>query len=652
MQTSPFKSFTSSLFSTLQRLGQSLTLPVAVLPAAGLMVALGRVLTDFTHNDKSFTYQLGKVLFASGLSVFEQLSLIFAVGVALGFTNTAGIAALGAVTGYFAFATVLKTVGDILHLTSAINTGVFGGICVGFLVAWLYNRYHTVKLHPVLGFFSGKRLIPIISVFSSVILALVFVVIWPPIQGGIHSFGESAMASYFGPSLFASVKRLLIPVGLHHVLYPSFLYEFGSFTTATGSVVHGDSTRYFAGDPTAGRFMASEFPIMIFGLPAAALAMTLRAKAKNRKLIAGVMLSAALTSIITGITEPIEFAFTFVAPPLYIAHAVITFFSGFLTSFFDIHLGYTFSSGLIDLVLGFFNQKNISYLFLIVGPVIALTYFGVFYWAIGFFNFKTPGREDEDLNLDDTNTSSATPTKSDGSLTNKASGVLIAIGGSENIINMEACITRLRLIVKNDQLIDQPALKRLGASGVMKAGGGNVQIVFGVESDFLKTEIQQVIAAGNNQSIKINSPINGKVVALADIPDETFAGEIMGKTIGILPTEGLVVAPFDGLVASLFHTNHAIGLVSKDGLELLIHVGIDTVKMKGEGFTALVKKGDQVIKGQKLIEFDLKLIEQKAKSLITPIVITNPDQFSKIEISVSPGTQVKANETLWKCVKK
>ena len=649
MQTStPFSRFTSSAFATLQRLGQSLTLPVAVLPAAGLMVALGRVFTDFTHNEKALPYQLGKILFASGLSVFEQLSLIFAVGVALGFTNTAGIAGLGAVTGYFAFASVLKTAGELLHLSVAINTGVFGGICVGFLVAWLYNRYHTVKLHPVLGFFSGKRLIPIISVFGAVGLALVFVIIWPPIQGGIRAFGESVMAASLGPSIFASVKRLLIPVGLHHVLYPSFLYEFGSFTTATGAIVHGDSTRYFAGDPTAGRFMASEFPIMIFGLPAAALAMTLRAKAQNRKLIAGVMLSAALTSIITGITEPIEFAFTFVAPPLYIAHAVITFLSGYLTSLFDIHLGYTFSCGLIDLTLGFFNQKNVSYLFLVVGPVIALTYFFVFYWAIGFFNFKTPGREDEDPNLEDSAVSSIPVTKSNQNLTDKATGVLAAIGGSDNIINMEACITRLRLILKNDQLVDQPALKRLGSSGVMKAGGGNVQIVFGVESDFLKTEIQQVIAIEKANTKKISSPIIGKVVALAEIPDQTFAGEIVGKTVGILPSEGSVFAPFDGKVASVFHTNHAIGLVSKDGLELLVHIGIDTVKMKGEGFKVLVKNGDTVTQGQKLIEFDRKLIEQKAKSLITPIVITNPDQFPKLEMIATPGKAVKSGDSLWK----
>jgi len=634
--------FMNSSFATLQRLGQALTLPVAVLPAAGLMVALGRMFTDFTKTESGFFYQFGKVLYASGLSVFEQLSLIFAVGVALGFTNTAGISGLAAVTGYFAFASVLKTVGDALHLPSAIDAGVFGGICVGFLVAWLYNRYHQVKLHPVLGFFSGKRMIPILSVFACVLLGLLFVVIWPPIQGGIQSFGESVMGSPFGPSIYAATKRLLIPVGLHHVFYPSFLYQFGSFTTATGAVVHGDATRYFAGDPTAGRFMASEFPIMLFGLPAAALAMTLRAKPQNRKLIAGVMLSAALTSIITGITEPIEFAYTFVAPPLYLAHAVLTFFVGYLTTVFDIHLGYTFSSGLIDLVLGLFNEKHIGYLFFVVGPITFALYFGVFYWAIGFFDFKTPGREDEDLISDPSDQKPAT------NLTEKAGKVLVAIGGSSNIVNMSACITRLRLILKNDQAIDEPALKRLGASGVMKAGGGNVQIVFGVESDFLKTEIQNVIDREKTTEKTVGSPLDGKIIALNEIPDETFATEIMGKTMALIPTSNVVIAPFDGSVAMLFHTHHAIGLMSKDGLELLIHIGIDTVKMNGEGFKAFVKDGEEIKAGQKLIEFDPHLISEKAKSLVTPIVITNPDAFPQLHLLAQPGTSIQTGDELWK----
>ncbi|MBS1960040.1 MAG: PTS transporter subunit EIIC [Bdellovibrionales bacterium] len=622
-------------------------LPVSVLPAAGLMVAAGRMFTDFTKDETSISYQIGKVLYSSGLSVFEQLSLIFAVGVAVGFTGSAGVSGLAAVTGFFAFTTVLKTFGEILHLDTAINTGVLGGIMVGALVANLYNRYHTVKLHPVLGFFSGKRLVPILSVLASVALALVFVVVWPPIQTGIHNFGVSVMGSEFGPSIYASIKRLLIPVGLHHVFYPSFLYEFGEFTTAAGKVVHGETTRYFAGDPSAGRFMASEFPMMIFGLPAAALAMTLRAKPQNRKMVAGIMLTAALTSIITGITEPIEFAFIFVAPPLYIAHACLAFISGMLTSAFDIHLGYTFSSSLIDLFLGYFNQKNVSMLFLVVGPIMAVAYFSVFYWAIGFFDFKTPGREDTDI-LAQTGDGASAP----ASLVEKAAAVLVAIGGAQNIQTMEACITRLRLSLKNPGAIDEKKLKALGASGIMKAGQ-NVQIVFGVESDFLKTEIQKIVAMGgdvfpsqNGAGKGVGSPLTGNVLAASQIPDQTFAQEMMGKTIAILPTSNVVTAPFDGEVATLFHTHHALGLVSKEGLEVLIHIGIDTVKMNGEGFKAFIKQGDKVTKGQKLIEFDRSLIEKKAKSLVTPIVITNADQFPKLQLVA--GSNITTGDNLWK----
>jgi glucose-specific phosphotransferase system IIA component len=483
-------------------------------------------------------------------------------------------------------------------------------------------------------------LIPILSVFASVILALIFVVVWPPIQNGIHNFGESVMGSEFGPSIYASIKRLLIPVGLHHVFYPSFLYEFGSYTDATGKVLHGEATRYFAGDPTAGKFMASEFPIMIFGLPAACLAMTLRAKPERRKMIAGIMLSAALTSIITGITEPIEFAFTFVAPLLYIIHCCLAFVSGYLTTLFNIHLGYTFSASLIDLGLGYFNQKNISMLFLVVGPIMAVLYFSIFYWAIGFFNFKTPGREDDDMLVDGTEV--MTPALGSNLLQDKAAKVLVAIGGPSNIQGLEACITRLRLQLTDSSKIDQPALKRLGAAGVMNAGGGNVQIVFGVESDLLKTEIQKIIKNGNPSAGKsIAHPIKGSAVALSEIPDETFAGEIMGSTIGIRPSEGMVTAPFDGVVTTLFHTNHAIGLTSNEGVELLIHVGIDTVKMGGKGFKPFVKTGDQIKKGQKLIEFDLELIRSQAKSIISPIVVTNTDDIKGLTKSTS-------GDVLWK----
>jgi phosphotransferase system glucose/maltose/N-acetylglucosamine-specific IIC component len=394
-----FVSTNKSFFSILQKVGQSLMVPVSVLPAAGLLVALARYMQGFATDAAGVvTHPLlnavAKVLFTGGLAIFEQLPVVFAVGVAIGFTGGAGVAGLSAVVGYFTLANVLKVVGELRELPLKIDTGVFGGILIGLLSASLYKRYFQTKLHPVFGFFSGKRLVPIVTAASSVFVAVLLAFLWPPVQSAIRNFGVFVMGSSIGPAFYAAGKRLLIPVGLHHVYYPSFLYEFGEFVTKTGEVLRGDATRYFGGDPTAGRFMASEFPIMLFGLPAAALAMTLRARPERRKMVAGVMLSAALTSIITGITEPIEFAFIFVAPILFVFHVLAAFCSGLLTNVFDIHQGYTFSASLIDWAVGYFNQKNSMQLFLIVGPLVACVYFGVFYTAIGWLNLKTPGRDE------------------------------------------------------------------------------------------------------------------------------------------------------------------------------------------------------------------------------------------------------------------
>jgi glucose-specific phosphotransferase system IIA component len=386
--------------------------------------------------------------------------------------------------------------------------------------------------------------------------------------------------------------------------------------------------------------------MMIFGLPAACLAMVLRARRNRRKAIAGMMISAALTSIITGITEPIEFAFTFVAPLLYVVHAGLAFVSGMLTSYFDIHLGYTFSASLIDLALGYFNQKNVSMLFFVVGPVMAILYFSCFYFLIGFFDFKTPGRE---LEID-SNESEESPPSTTPVLSEKAANVLAALGGKENISTLDACITRLRLTLKDSQLLDEPALKMLGASGVMKAGGGNTQIVFGVESDFLKMEIQKLMLQDPRN---ILSPLQGYFKPLNEIPDETFKSEMMGPTVAIQPipnASGLnqVTAPFAGTIATMFRTGHAVGLVSDSGVEVLIHIGIDTVKMNGEGFFPKVKDGDRVRAGQVLIEYDLKKVESQAKSSITPIVITNSDAFDLQRQELKLGSKIATNAIIWK----
>ncbi len=606
--------------------------PVSVLPAAGLLVAIGRLLIDSSESDGQTTnaliHGLGKIFFSGGLAIFEQLPVVFAVGVAIGFTGGAGIAGLAAAVGYYTMINVIKVVADERALAMAVNTGVFGGIIMGLVTARLYHRYSEIKLHPVFGFFSGKRFVPIVTAGSSIVVGIILAYVWPPIQSEIREFGVSVMGSWFGPASYAAVKRALIPVGLHHVYYPPFLYEFGEFVTSTGQTVRGEATRYFAGDPSAGRFMASEFPMMLFGLPAATLAMYLRTPANKRKAVAGIFLSAALTSIITGITEPIEFAFIFVAPVLFVFHIGAAFICGVLTTAFDIHLGYTFSASIIDFFLGLFNAKNSALLFLVVGPIVGLMYFTVFYYLIEKLDIKTPGRDIEGED-DASNTV----------VSNRSQEILVALGGSNNLVHLDACITRLRLTVKDSNRVDKIRLKVLGAAGILDAGGGNMQVIMGVESDHIKEEIQSLIKSEKNSGLSIRSPMKGRVLPLSKVPDATFSEKILGEGIAIDPTEGIVYAPVDARVAQIFKTNHAIGLVTEDGLEILIHVGIDTVKMDGRGFKSFVKKGDFVKSGDKMLEFDVELVRKEAKSTITPIIITNMSEIKSLNFIETTDTR-------------
>lgn len=617
--------FRTNAFAQLQKLGQSLMLPVSVLPAAGLLVALGRALQGAKGN--VIITGVGDLCYSGGISIFEQMPTLFAVGVAIGYSSGAAIAGLAAVAGYFTLINVLKTTTTLMGLKLAINTGVFGGIMVGLMSAALYKKFHDTKLPQFLGFFSGKRLVPIVTAASAVVLGLVLSLVWPPIQQGINDFGVAIMGSDLGPSFFSAVKRALIPVGLHHVFYPPFLYQFGEFVTSTGEIVRGEASRYYAGDPSAGIFMGGEYPMMIFGLPATCLAMYLRAKKERRKQIAGVMTAAALTAIITGITEPIEFSFIFVAPILFIAHIVLSFFAALATSMMDVHLGYTFSASVIDLIMGAFNAHNMSKMLFITGPLTALAYFGVFYWLIGLLDLKTPGRED----AVEEDTSAGPVSKSD-----KAVKVLAALGGKDNIKTIDACITRLRLSVKDFGAVNVAAFKPLGATGHVHAGGGNLQVIFGVESDMLKEEIKKVMASAPSANV-ITSPIEGTILDLSKVPDEMFSQKMMGEGIAIDPTNGKVYAPCSGTIGTIFKTNHAVAIAADNGAELLIHVGIDTVKMNGDGFKGHVKNGDVVKKGQLLIEFDLEKVKKHAKSHITPVVVTNSADLGGVSILKSNG---------------
>ncbi|WP_047154932.1 glucose-specific PTS transporter subunit IIBC [Aneurinibacillus tyrosinisolvens] len=635
-------------FQVLQQVGRALMTPVAVLPAAGLLLRFG---------DKDLLNM--PVVKQAGGIIFNNLPLIFAVGVAIGFAGGDGVAALAAVIGYLVLTETLDNMAAMLHLRPPfagaehiINMGVFGGIIIGLVAALLYRRYHDIKLHPVLGFFAGKRFVPIITALTALILGVVFAFIWPPIQVGIDVASNWVMRSSAGPFFFGFIQRLLIPFGLHHIFQTPFYFTMGSYVDpSTGKVVTGDMARFFAGDPTAGRFMAGLFPYMIFGLPAAALAMIHEARPERRKAVSGILISAALTSMLTGITEPVEFSFLFVAPVLFFIHAFLAGVSFTVLDLLGVRHGYTFSGGGIDYVLNY-GLSTRGWMIIPVGLVLAVIYYSMFRFAIRKWNLATPGREtDEELQ------EVRGPAETGGSL---ASGVLSALGGKENLTALDACITRLRVSVADPSKVDKGELKRLGATGVLEMGN-NLQAIYGTQSDTLKEQIKAIINGASVENIPVKpetvttdvprkeggieyivAPMTGDVVDIAEVPDQVFAGKMMGDGFAIQPAEGKVYSPVKGKVMTAFPTGHAVGLVSDTGLEILIHVGIDTVKLNGEGFKLLVKEGDNVEVGAPLLEADLSYIKEHAPSYITPVVFTNLRENQTLKVT---SKQAEATRT-------
>ncbi|WP_341975594.1 glucose-specific PTS transporter subunit IIBC [Staphylococcus aureus] len=650
------------LFGQLQRIGKALMLPVAILPAAGLLLAIGTAIQGealqhylpFIQNGG--VQNVAKLMTAAGSIIFENLPMIFALGVAIGLAGGDGVAAIAAFVGYII---MNKTMGDFLQVTPknvtdpasgyasilgipTLQTGVFGGIIIGALAAWCYNKFYNINLPSYLGFFAGKRFVPIMMATTSFILAFPMALIWPTIQTGLNAFSTGLLDSNTGVAvfLFGFIKRLLIPFGLHHIFHAPFWFEFGSWKNAAGEIIHGDQRIFIeqireGAHLTAGKFMQGEFPVMMFGLPAAALAIYHSAKPENKKVVAGLMGSAALTSFLTGITEPLEFSFLFVAPLLFFIHAVLDGLSFLTLYLLDVHLGYTFSGGFIDYVLlGVLPNKTQWWLVIPVGLVYAVIYYFVFRFLIVKLKYKTPGREDKQ--------SQAVT----ASATELPYAVLEAMGGKANIKHLDACITRLRVEVNDKSKVDVPGLKDLGASGVLEVGN-NMQAIFGPKSDQIKHEMQQIM---NGQVVEnpttmeddkdetvvvaedksttselshiVHAPLTGEVTPLSEVPDQVFSEKMMGDGIAIKPSQGEVRAPFNGKVQMIFPTKHAIGLVSDSGLELLIHIGLDTVKLNGEGFTLHVEEGQEVKQGDLLINFDLDYIRNHAKSDITPIIVT------------------------------
>ncbi|HDE6807768.1 TPA: PTS transporter subunit IIABC [Staphylococcus aureus] len=650
------------LFGQLQRIGKALMLPVAILPAAGLLLAIGTAIQGealqhylpFIQNGG--VQNVAKLMTAAGSIIFENLPMIFALGVAIGLAGGDGVAAIAAFVGYII---MNKTMGDFLQVTPknvtdpasgyasilgipTLQTGVFGGIIIGALAAWCYNKFYNINLPSYLGFFAGKRFVPIMMATTSFILAFPMALIWPTIQTGLNAFSTGLLDSNTGVAvfLFGFIKRLLIPFGLHHIFHAPFWFEFGSWKNAAGEIIHGDQRIFIeqireGAHLTAGKFMQGEFPVMMFGLPAAALAIYHSAKPENKKVVAGLMGSAALTSFLTGITEPLEFSFLFVAPLLFFIHAVLDGLSFLTLYLLDVHLGYTFSGGFIDYVLlGVLPNKTQWWLVIPVGLVYAVIYYFVFRFLIVKLKYKTPGREDKQ--------SQAVT----ASATELPYAVLEAMGGKANIKHLDACITRLRVEVNDKSKVDVPGLKDLGASGVLEVGN-NMQAIFGPKSDQIKHEMQQIMngqvvenpttmeddkdetvvvaedkSATSELSHIVHAPLTGEVTPLSEVPDQVFSEKMMGDGIAIKPSQGEVRAPFNGKVQMIFPTKHAIGLVSDSGLELLIHIGLDTVKLNGEGFTLHVEEGQEVKQGDLLINFDLDYIRNHAKNDITPIIVT------------------------------
>ncbi|HFZ1633223.1 TPA: PTS N-acetyl glucosamine transporter subunit IIABC [Klebsiella pneumoniae] len=628
-----------------QRLGRALQLPIAVLPVAALLLRFGQ--PDLLN--VPFIAQAGG-------AIFDNLALIFANGVASSWSkDNAGSAALAGAVGYFVMTKAMVTINP------EINMGVLAGIITGLVAGAVYNRWAGIKLPDFLSFFGGKRFVPIATGFFCLILAAIFGYVWPPVQHAIHSGGEWIVsAGALGSGIFGFINRLLIPTGLHQVLNTIAWFQIGEFTNAAGAVFHGDINRFYAGDGTAGMFMSGFFPIMMFGLPGAALAMYLAAPKARRPMVGGMLLSVAITAFLTGVTEPLEFLFMFLAPLLYLLHAVLTGISLFIATALGIHAGFSFSAGAIDYVLMYSlpaASKNV-WMLLVMGVVFFFVYFLLFSAVIRMFNLKTPGREDKAA---DVVTEEANSNTEEG-LTQLATSYIAAVGGTDNLKAIDACITRLRLTVGDSAKVNDAACKRLGASGVVKLNKQTIQVIVGAKAESIGDEMKKVVTRGpvaaaaaapagnvataapaakpqavaNAKTVEsLVSPITGDVVALEQVPDEAFASKAVGDGIAVKPTSNIVVAPAAGTVVKIFNTNHAFCLETNNGAEIVVHMGIDTVALEGKGFKRLVEEGTDVKAGEPILEMDLDFLNANARSMISPVVCSNSDDYSALVILAS-----------------
>lgn len=696
------------IFGVLQRVGRSFMLPIAILPVAGLFLGIGG---SFTNANMIEAYGLTKILGEGTLLhallvvlnkcgdiVFANLPLIFAMGVAIGMAKKEKDVA--ALSGAIAFLIMHSAIGALLDLTGKATTlpdgsvtsvlgiqslqmGVFGGILVGLGVAALHNRFYKIELPQVLSFFGGTRFVPIISAIVYLFVGILMFFIWPVIQNGIFKIGDLVRSSgYAGTFLYGLMERALIPFGLHHVFYlPFWQTAVGGTAMVGGQLVEGAQNIFFAElangnishfSVEATRFMSGKFPLMIFGLPGAALAMYKCANPKKKKIVSSLLLSAALTSMITGITEPIEFTFLFVAPVLYAVHCVFAGLAYMFMHIFNVGVGMTFSGGLIDLTLFGIMQGNAKTNWIwvvIVGIVYFIVYYFLFSFLIKKFNFKTPGRDEneEEVKLYTRNDVNAKNSKENNeengaNIEDKISAMICkGLGGKKNISDVDCCATRLRCTVYKSDLVDDDLLKSTGASGVIRKGEG-VQIIYGPKVTVIKSNLEDYLVTAPNieetknapisntevkeednkqetkensnfkEIAKFSSPVKGIAAPIEETPDEAFAGKMMGDGIMIMPEDNTVFAPCDGEVLFVFPSKHAVGIKTTDGFEILIHIGINTVELNGEGFEAFVETGDKVKKGDKLISFDMEYIKDKVPSMATPFIFTALNENQRVKL--------------------
>ena len=687
------------IFGVLQRVGRSFMLPIALLPVAGLLLGIGSSFTNETMlaayglnsviHPGTLIYTILDVMSQTGNAVFNNLALLFAMGVAIGMARKEKeVAALSGAVAYIIMNTAIQAMINaaggveampanstttMLGITT-LQMGVFGGIVVGLGVAALHNKFYKIELPQVLAFFGGTRFVPIVSSIVYLVVGIAMFYIWPVVQNGIAALGALVLASgYAGTFIYGLLERALIPFGLHHVFYmPFWQTAVGGTAIIDGVTVTGAQNIFFAElasksttvfSVSATRFMAGKFPFMMFGLPGAALAMYQCAKPEKKKAAGGLLLSAALTAFLTGITEPLEFTFIFVALPMYAVHCVLAGLSFMLMHILNVGVGMTFSGGLIDLVLFGVMQGNAKTHWMwvvVVGAVYFVLYYIIFRFMISKFDYKTPGRDDaEEVKLytrADVNARSAASGSTAPAGDDPVSALIVeGLGGTDNLSDVDCCATRLRCTVKDAALVRQDVLKASGASGVICKGNG-VQVVYGPKVAVIKAKLEDylenapktpaataapapaaapAVPAAAAKDTVLAACLTGTVVPLADVKDEAFASGALGDGIAIEPTDGELVAPADGEISSTFETHHAVGMTTTDGAELLMHIGIDTVKLGGKHFTYLVNEGDKVKKGQPLIRFELEAIKAEGYPVTTPLIVCNTDDYAAVAAKAS-----------------